>query len=220
MFEAAIFDWDGTLADTRHSIVVSFHRALKEHGLDVSTTYIERRIGIGASDTFRDILSSQNRVVDEQLVKRLVARKSEVQVELANKVQLFPGAIELLASLQTELHVALASMNNQNVIGHLLKIKGLTNCFEVITTGDLVSRSKPDPEIFLKTAKALNIIPQRCVVFEDSIFGVKAAKSAGMNCVAVSTGVYNVNELQKEKPDLVVKILTDPKIASFIHIKK
>jgi len=219
MFEAAIFDWDGTLADTRHPIVVSFHQALKEIGLDVSTEYIERRIGIGASDTFRDILRSQNQVVDEQLVKQLVARKSEIQVELANEVQLFPGATELLASLQEKLHVALASMNNRIVIGHLLKVKGVADYFEVVMTGDRVSRSKPDPEIFLKTAEALGIFPQRCVVFEDSIFGVKAAKSAGMYCIAVTTGVYSAEELQKENPDLVVKTLTDPKIAFFIHVK-
>jgi beta-phosphoglucomutase len=217
MFEAAIFDWDGTLADTRVPIVVSFHRALKENGLDVATEYIERRIGIGASDTFREILRSQNRPVDEVLVKGLVARKSEIQVELAEQVQLFPGAEELLASLQGQLHVALASMNKRTVIGHLLKIKGLEECFEYVMTGDKVSHSKPDPEIFLKTAEALRVAPERCVVFEDSIFGVKAAKAAAMSCIAVTTGVYSREELQKEKPDLIVESLNSPEIGRFIH---
>ncbi|MCL5949989.1 MAG: HAD family phosphatase [Candidatus Bathyarchaeota archaeon] len=216
MFDAAIFDWDGTLADTRHAIVVSFHRALKENGLDVTTEYIERRIGIGASDTFRDILRSQNRAVDEQLVKLLVARKSEIQIELANEIQLFGGAHELLAALQGKVKVALASMNNRTVIGHLLKVKDMEDCFEVVMTGDRVTRSKPDPEIFLKTAEALNTKPERCVVFEDSIFGVKAAKAAGMSCIAVTTGVYNSEELEKAKPDLIVKTLSDPKIPVFI----
>jgi len=217
MFEAAIFDWDGTLADTRHPIVVSFHRALKEIGLDVSTEYIERRIGIGASETFRDILRSQGRVVDDVLVKQLVARKSEVQVELANEVKLFEGAEELLARLQGKIHVALASMNNRTVIGHLIEVKGLEKYFAYVMTGDRVSHSKPDPEIFLKTASELNVKPDRCVVFEDSIFGVKAAKSAGMSCIAVTTGVYSKEELNREKPDLIVKSLKDPEIASFIH---
>jgi beta-phosphoglucomutase len=217
MFEAAIFDWDGTLADTRHPIVVSFHRALKEVGLDVSTEYIERRIGIGASDTFREILRSQNRPVDETMVKRLVARKSEIQVELADEVKLFQGATELLASLHGQLHVALASMNNRTVIAHLLKVKGLEDCFEYVMTGDKVSHSKPDPEIFLKTAEELKVTPKHCVVFEDSIFGVKAAKAADMSCIAVTTGVYRKEELEKENPDLIVKSLNDPEIAIFIH---
>lgn len=218
MFEAAIFDWDGTLADTRHPIVVSFHRALKEIGLDVSTEYIERRIGIGASETFRDILRSQGRVVDDVLVKQLVARKSEVQVELANEVKLFEGAEELLARLQGKMHVALASMNNRTVIGHLIEVKGLKKYFAYVMTGDRVSHSKPDPEIFLKTASELNVKPDRCVVFEDSIFGVKAAKSAGMRCIAVTTGVYSKEELNREKPDLIVKSLKDSEIARFIHV--
>jgi beta-phosphoglucomutase-like phosphatase (HAD superfamily) len=61
MFEAAIFDWDGTLADTRKAIVVSFQKALKEINLEVPIEYIERRIGIGASETFREILQATNR---------------------------------------------------------------------------------------------------------------------------------------------------------------
>jgi beta-phosphoglucomutase len=217
MFEAAIFDWDGTLADTRVPIVVSFHRTLKEHGLDVSTEYIERRIGIGASDTFREILRSQGRPVDEAVVKQLVARKSELQVEMAAEVKLFAGAEELLAGLQGQLHVALASMNNRTVIAHLLKVKDLEDCFEYVMTGDRVAHSKPDPEIFLKTAQALNAAPDHCVVFEDSIFGVKAAKAGGMSCVAVTTGVYSREELQKENPNLIVESLKSPEIAMFIH---
>ena len=58
MFEAAIFDWDGTLGDTRQVIVISFQKALGEINCKVSDEYIERRIGIGAADTFRDILRS------------------------------------------------------------------------------------------------------------------------------------------------------------------
>jgi len=219
MCEAAIFDWDGTLADTRHAIVVSFHTALKESGLDVTTEYVERRIGIGASDTFRDILRLKGLPVDEILVKRLVARKSEVQIDLAGEVRLFDGVRDLLEALKSRVKVGLASMNNEDVIRHLLKINDLEKYFQVILTVDRVSRSKPDPEIFLKTACELSVRPEKCVVFEDSIFGVKAAKAGGMRCIAVTTGVYKGQELEKEAPDLVVKTLTDPKILSFVMEK-
>jgi beta-phosphoglucomutase len=216
MFEAAIFDWDGTLADTKKVILISFQKALKEINLEVPNTYIERRIGIGASDTFREILRAANRRVDEKVVKQLVEQKSKVQIQLADEVKLFEGTRELLALLQGKIKVGLASMNNRAVVMHLLQISRVAESFDVVLTVEAVSHSKPDPEIFLKTAEQLNAKPQSCVVFEDSIFGVKAAKAAGMKCVAVATGVYTMDELKVEKPDIVVKSLLDPEIASFV----
>ena len=216
MFEAVLFDWDGTLADTRRAIVVSFQKALKEINLEVPVQYIERRIGIGASETFREILKAANRRVDGKVVKQLVERKSKVQIELATEVKLFEGSLELLEMLKGKVKVGLASMNNRAVVMHLLKINGIADCFNTILTVEAVTHSKPDPEIFLKTAEQLKAKPQKCVVFEDSIFGVKAAKAAGMCCIAVTTGVYTEQELAVEKPDLIVKSLKDPKIAEFI----
>jgi beta-phosphoglucomutase len=216
MIEAAIFDWDGTLADTRHAIIISFQKALKEINLEVPTQYIERRIGIGASETFREILRAANRKVDEKVVKQLVEQKSKVQIQLADEVALFEGSVELLEALRGKVKVGLASMNNRPVIMHLLQLNKLVDCFDVVLTVEAVSHSKPDPEIFLKTAEQLKAKPQGCVVFEDSIFGVKAAKAAGMCCIAVTTGVYCGEELEKEKPDLTVKSLADPKIVPFV----
>ena len=216
MFEAAIFDWDGTLADTRKVIVVSFQKALKEINLEVPTEYIERRIGIGASDTFREILQAANRRVDEKIVKQLVERKSKVQIELSSEVKLFEGARELLEALHGKVKVGLASMNNRSVIMHLLQINDLMDCFDTVLTVEAVSHSKPDPEIFLKTASLLKASPERSVVLEDSLFGVQAAKAGGMCCIAVTTGVYSALELTPVKPDLIVKTLNDPQIHSFI----
>jgi beta-phosphoglucomutase len=216
MFEAVIFDWDGTLADTRKVIVVSFQKALKEINLEVSNHFIERRIGVGASEIFREILNSAHGRVDEDIVKQLVERKSKVQIDLASDVTLFDGGRELVETLQGKVKVGLASMNNRVVIMHLLQKNQLEDCFDKVVTVESVSHSKPDPEIFLKTAEHLKAKPQACVVFEDSIFGVKAAKSAGMGCIAVTTGVYNEEELDLERPDLVVESLRNCQILPFI----
>jgi beta-phosphoglucomutase len=216
MFEAVIFDWDGTLADTRKVIVVSFQKALKEINLEVSNQFIERRIGVGASETFREILQAANRRVDENVVKQLVGRKSKVQIELAKEVTLFDGARELLEALEGKVRVGLASMNNRAVIMHLLRQNKMVDCFDEVLTVEMISNSKPDPEIFIKTAGQLETKPQACVVFEDSIFGVKAAKSAGMGCIAVTTGVYNEKELKVERPDLVVESLRNRQILPLI----
>jgi beta-phosphoglucomutase len=216
MFEAVIFDWDGTLADTRNAIVISFQEALKEIHLQIPTEYIERRIGIGASETFREILRAANRRVDEKVVKQLVEKKSKVQIQLANDVSLFKGAKELLEALRGKVKIGLASMNSRAVVMQLLKINDIAKCFDIILTVEAVSHSKPDPEIFLKTAEQLDVKPRACVVFEDSIFGVKAAKAATMGCVAVTTGVYVEKELAVEKPDLIIENLSDTRILRFI----
>lgn len=216
MLEAVIFDWDGTLADTRKVIVVSFQKALKEINLEVSNQFIERRIGVGASETFREILHAANRRVDKKIVKHLVERKSSIQIDLASEVKLFDGAQDLLEALRGKVKVGLASMNNRAVIMHLLQTNCVTDCFDDVLTVEAVSHSKPDPEIFLKTAEHLKAKPQACVVFEDSIFGVKAAKSASIGCIAVTTGVYNEEELKVERPDLIVESLRNRQILPFI----
>ena len=216
MFEAVIFDWDGTLGDTRKVIVISFQATLNEINCRVSDEYIERRIGIGAADTFRDLLGSAKRPFNEKLIQKLVERKSQFEIELTDKVKLFPGARELLEELHGKKKMALASMNNFSVIIYFLKAKDMEKYFSVVTTAESISHSKPNPEIFLKTASKLKVNPEKCVVIEDSIFGVKAAKSANMSCIAVTTGIYSEMELEAEKPDLVVKTLKDKQISPFI----
>ncbi len=216
MFEAVIFDWDGTLADTRQVIVVSFQKALSEVNCIVSDEYIERRIGIGAADTFCDVLQSANIRADQKMIEHLVDRKSQLEIELTNQVKLFPGAKELLRALHGKVKMGLASMNNRSVIIHMVEANGLTQFFQVFLTAESISHSKPHPEIFIKTASELKTNPEKCVVLEDSIFGVKAAKSANMGCVAVTTGVYSKEELKEAKPDLIVKTLCDNQIVPFI----
>jgi beta-phosphoglucomutase-like phosphatase (HAD superfamily) len=112
--------------------------------------------------------------------------------------------------------MGLASMNNRSVVMDLLQINDLMGCFDSVLTVEAVSHSKPDPEIFLKAAAQLEVLPGKCVVLEDSLFGVKAAKAAKMGCIAVTTGVYTEQELAVESSDLIVKTLKDPRILRFI----
>ncbi|MCX8153381.1 MAG: HAD family phosphatase [Candidatus Bathyarchaeota archaeon] len=209
MFEAAIFDWDGTLADTRKVIVASFQKALRGIHCEISDEFIEKRIGIGAAETFREILRFNKRPFDEALIRRLVAAKIQNEIDLSTDVRLLDGAMALLEQLHGRVKLGLASMNDRAVIEHLLKTTGTQRFFDVVLTAADVTRSKPNPEIFLKCASKLGIRAEGCLVFEDSIFGVKAAKAAGMGCVAVTTGVYSREELAKEQPDLIVSTLKE-----------
>ena len=207
--KAVLFDWDGTLADTRQVIVATFQQVSREVGVSVDTEFIERRIGTGAAQTFREILQTAGKPFDDALIKRLLEKKIQVEMGMSSKVKLFPGALTLLEALQGKTRIALASMNNRPVIEDLLNAMNIHDCFEVTLTVEEVSKFKPDPEIFLKTASKLNCPPADCVVVEDSIFGVQAAKAAGMDCVAVLTGVYKREELETANPGLIVESLTD-----------
>jgi beta-phosphoglucomutase-like phosphatase (HAD superfamily) len=122
MFEAVIFDWDGTLADTRQVVVASFQKALSEVHCKISDKFIERRIGIGSAETFREILQSTKVLFDETLIKSLVEKKVQNEIEMSNKVKLFAGSLELLESLHGKVKLGLASMNDREVINNLLKM--------------------------------------------------------------------------------------------------
>jgi HAD superfamily hydrolase (TIGR01509 family) len=209
MFETVIFDWDGTLADTRAAILFSFHKALNEINADVGNEQIERRIGIGSAETFREILRSRGINFNESIISSLVKEKIAAEIDLSSQIKLFPGAKELLASLRGKVKLGLASMNNRAVIDRLLKTTQTRDFFAATVTADEILKPKPNPEIFLKTAQKLQTSPQLCVVMEDSIFGVVAAKAATMACIAVAQGAYSKDELAEAKPDLIVSSLKE-----------
>jgi len=150
LYHAVLFDWDGTLADTRRVIVNTFQKAVLEIiGIDVSAEFIERRIGTGAAQTFKEILQSANKPATDTIVKRLLSKKIEFEISMSDNVKLFPGARQLLEALQGKVRTALASMNNCLVIEELLDKMNIRDFFEVILTVEEVTKFKPDPEIFL-----------------------------------------------------------------------
>ena len=217
MLKAVIFDWDGTLADTQHAVVNSFQRSLREIGCEVSDEFIRRRIGIGARNTFKEALSFHNITFDEKAIGGLVDNKIRLQLMNVEDVSLFDGAIELLSALNRKAKLALASMNNRAVVNKLLRKNEVLVYFDVIITADEVHRPKPHPEIFLKCASELRCKSQECVVIEDSVFGVKAAKRAKMSCIAIPQGAYSETELREENPNLIVKSINERKrILEFI----
>jgi len=217
MFDAVIFDWDGTLADTERFVVNAFQEVLKEIGCSVSDEFLERQIGIGARNMFKKALETASIPFDEKTIDELVEKKVRVQVELTKDVHLFEGAVELLDSLYGKVKIALATMSNKAVVNKVLKEKRIRKYFSLIVTADEVLQPKPDPEAFTICAERLGFRPERCVVIEDSIFGVQGAKAAKMQCIAVPSGAYSIEELEKEDPELVVSSLKErEKILNFV----
>jgi HAD superfamily hydrolase (TIGR01509 family) len=207
--EAVIFDWDGTLADTKKAVVQSFQKVLGEAGCRVSDEFIERRMGIGTKKTILEAFRECRMRLDVSTLEKLADEKIRIQAELADIVTLFEGVTELLEALQGRIKVGLATMSSRKVVDKLLPEKNIAGCFDVVVTADDVAKPKPDPEVFLVSAAKLGVKPEDCVVVEDSVFGVRAAKASGMRCIAVSSGVYSREELGEEKPDVTVDALTE-----------
>lgn len=217
MYWAVLLDWDGTLADTRKVVVESFQQALGDIGLEVKAEFIERRIGTGAEQTFREILQNAKKPFGEAVISSLLANKIQKEISMSDKVRLFPGALDLLESLKEKTRIGLASMNNRPVINHLIKTLKIREFFDAVVTVEDVECFKPNPEIFLKCASKLQCKPEECLVIEDSFFGVQGAARARMDCIAVLTGVYSRIELETAKPRLIVESLAEKEeILNFI----
>ena len=114
-------------------------------------------------------------------------RRGEIATEFfANRVGLFPDVKELLGELrQMKLRLAVATSSVSASARPFLDRHNLTGLFEVIVTGDEVERGKPAPDIYLSAAEKLRISPDECLVVEDALSGVAAAKAAKMRVIAI-----------------------------------
>jgi len=219
MFDAVIFDWDGTLADTRQAILIAFQTVLRKAGCDVTDEFLDKLIGIGARNMFKKALEAADISFDEEDIDRLVNEKNRLHAELASKIRLFEGARDLLDSLRSKVKVALATMSSREVINRLMRRMGIQGYFDYVITADEVTEPKPDPEVFLACARELRCRPERCVVIEDSIFGVVAARKANMKCIAIPSGAYSKDDLRREEPDLIVDSIKERgKILDYILV--
>lgn len=217
IFEAVIFDWDGTLADTRDVIVLSFQKLLGGLGCRVSDAYLEKQIGIGARNMLKNALATSKISFNDKDIDKLMEEYKNYRVKLADQVELFNGVRDLLASLFTKVKIGLATMSNRKIINIYLKKTGIRHFFDNVITADEVQLPKPDPQIFLECAMSLKCHPERCVVLEDSIYGIIAARKANMKCIAIPSGAYSVEKLRTENPDMIVFSINDKeKILNFV----
>ena len=218
MLKAVIFDWDGTLAETREAVIQSFQTVLTDAGCKVSDEFIVRLMGVGTKKTIIEAFKTCNKRLNVSILEELTNKKVEIQSKNTKKVKLLDGAFELLQELYGKTKIALATMSGRQVIDKLLKEKNIKKYFDVVITADDVSKPKPDPEVFITSASKLGIVSQKCLVIEDSVFGLRAAKIAKMKCIGIPSGAYSKEELAKEKPQLIIDSLVErKKILDFIH---
>ena len=209
MIKAVIFDWDGTLADSKKVIIMSFNKTLTEFGFTVNEDYIERLMGSSATKILEEIIVSLNVEVSKELIEKLSKKRVKVESELSNQIKLNKGAYDLLKVLKGKVKLALASMNNKEVIKKHLKTCKIEKFFDVVLSSDEVIEPKPSPDIFIKCAKELEVNVNECVVIEDSVVGIKGAKEAKMKCIAVLSGIISRNKIIQLNPNLIICSLAE-----------
>lgn len=199
--KACIFDLDGVIVDTAVYHYKAWRRLANQLGFDFTEEQNEQLKGISRIESLKIILNWGSVTKTEAEMQELATLKNTWYVEMITKMtpsDILPGAKEFLEEVRANKYLtALGSASKNSEM--ILKQIGLMHLFDALVDGNKVTKSKPDPEVFLVGAKELNVKPEECVVFEDAIAGVQAAKVGNMKAV----GIGEPDVLSKA--DLVVK---------------
>ena len=208
--KAVLFDLDGVIVDSEWVNVGSGVRALKGLGINLSEAEKKFIIGRHPADYAKVLMKKYS--FD---YKKFVAVRDNYYDELYKKSRLYPFAKQLISRLKKKgFFLALVTSAPIFMVRRAQKKFGIRD-FEVFVTFEDAAKRKPAPDVYLLAAKRLNVKPSECVVIEDSIPGVEAAKNAKMKCVAVT----NTNPASKlRKADLIVKRLNDKRILKYVNL--
>jgi beta-phosphoglucomutase len=209
MIKGVIFDMDGVLLDNVEYHLEAFRLFGEEQGKSLTREDVQSVFGRKNWDMLEALL---NRRLEKSEADRLADRKEELYRQLVLSelhAAVVSGLPEFLESLaKAELPMALATSGPIENVDMVFDGLGIRSSFHAIVTGDQVKHGKPHPEAFLTAAAFLDLAPEDCVVFEDSVSGVQAALSAGCKCVAVAT-THEEEELNALSPDLVIQDFQD-----------
>jgi len=184
---AVIFDLDGTLIDNNSFHLISWQRYLKNIGKDISEE--EYRVHINGRTNKDAIEYIYGRKMKDDEAMEYDLQKEEIYRNLYKPlIKPVSGLIQFLTDLDNHgIPMAIATSGIQVNIDFMFENIPIRQYFKTVINSTHIKYGKPDPEIYFKTAKALGVPARQCLVFEDSIVGIKAAKAAKMRVIAVST---------------------------------
>lgn len=183
----AIFDWDGVIIDSSAQHEESWERLARELGRQLPADHFKQGFGRKNEFIIPELLGWSH---DPEEIRRLSLRKEEIYREVVDErgLEALPGVRPWLERLHdARVPCAIGSSTHRANIDLSLGLIGLSEFFAGIVTAEDVSRGKPDPEVFLVAAAHIARPPQHCVVFEDALVGLAAARAGGMRVIAVAT---------------------------------
>ncbi len=204
MLKAVIFDFNGVIANDEPLHLEMFQKVLAEQGIPLfRQEYYSNFLGMDDRDCFKAVLGARKRPADDGLVEMLIARKAEYYAQaIKERLVIFPGAAELIKTAAARWPLAIASGALRHEIEEIVTTIGVRSCFTAIVSAEDVRHGKPHPEGFQTALARLNrerrgaqaLAPADCLVIEDSPWGIKAARAAGMKCLGV-TNSYPADSL-------------------------
>ncbi len=181
---AVIFDLDGTVLDNEDIYGEAFREVLGLLGKKVAKKRPQEG-GIGLEANWSKLLK-EHHIKTDKTVEQLALMTQEAYIKRMGEVSVREGFSELVDDLKARgILVALATSNHWGAVDKVFEKFGLNGVFDMVTTVEEVDAPKPDPAIFLVTAWKLGVEPEDCLVIEDAVSGILAARAAGMKAISV-----------------------------------
>ncbi|XFA99518.1 beta-phosphoglucomutase [Candidatus Izemoplasma sp. B36] len=188
MSKYIIFDLDGVIVSTDEIHYFAWKKLADREKIYFDKKINNRLRGVSRRDSLMIILEKSDKVhneveIDEMLeFKNTIYRSSLKKLSKKDILDNFCSLFDFLRSINVKIAVASSSENAKTILTQI----GLIHIFDAIVDGTDIVKSKPDPEVFLIAAKRLKAEPKDCFVVEDAVAGIKAAKSADMNAIAIN----------------------------------
>ncbi|MFZ0826671.1 MAG: beta-phosphoglucomutase [Verrucomicrobiia bacterium] len=191
MLKACLFDLDGVIVDTARYHYIAWRQIARELGFDFTEEHNEKLKGVSRIRSLEILLEIGGVSLDDEAKMLLAQKKNSLYLQYVLKMhpdEVLPGAREFLSDCRNhQLGIGLGSASKNAIT--ILNLLQITDLFDVIIDGNKVIKAKPDPEVFLKGARELGVLPQHCVVFEDATAGIEAALAANMFSVGIGDPV-------------------------------
>jgi beta-phosphoglucomutase len=187
--KACIFDLDGVIVDTAKYHYLAWKKLAVMLNIQFSEEDNERLKGVSRMASLDIILEIGKITLNDRMKEEYAALKNKWYLDYISRMtpeEILPGSLEFISELKNAgIKTALGSASKNTPL--ILKQLGMESLFEAIADGNVVKNAKPDPEVFLTTAKMLGVQPENCVVFEDALAGVESALNAGMICIGIGS---------------------------------
>jgi len=202
--KAVIWDMDGVIAHTAPYHLAAWQEVFRKRGVDFTREDFQQYFGQRNDTIVKGTLGDG--IPQEETDAIVDEKEKSFRRRVKNNIKSLPGAIELMETLKRSgSKIAIGSSAPLENIRLITKALGIDGYFQCIVAGRDVTEGKPSPQIFLLAAEKLGVRPESCIVIEDSVAGVTAAKGAGMSCLAV-TNTHPATSLTEA--DLIVDTLT------------